>query len=89
MAFSAISSMITSIRYNASLRRSKRVKNKFSKKSDFSADGTSPLTREENLRIIEENKKILANNTRSNRLLGIIMILLYGSIIAYVVTLVF
>jgi len=87
MGFSSFSSMNTSIKYNASLRRARKGNHTFNKKSEFTSEAISPLSREENLRIIQENKKILARKTKDKRLFGIFMVLLYGSIIAYVVSL--
>lgn len=84
MALGTISAMTSSIRYNASLRRYGRDSNKFSKKTVFTYDSTNPLSKSENLRIIEENKITLAKKMLVNRAIGITIVLFYGGILIYI-----
>jgi len=82
---SSASTMISSVKYNMSLRRTKRVHNKFSKKTNFKGHQSIPLSKEENLLIIEENKMRLASDTRNKHLLALFVVLLYGGIAMTVV----
>ena len=83
MPLGTISAMTSSIRYNASLRRYGRNSNKFTKKTVFTCEAANPLSKSENLRIIEENKITLAKKMLVNRAIGIAIALFYGGILIY------
>jgi len=83
MSSGSISAMISSLKSNKSLRRNKEGYSRFYKKSTFKVSTVTPLSREENLKIIEENKKILKQDSRSKLIFGLFIILLYISIIIY------
>ncbi len=82
------SAMNSSIKSNNSLRRSRRVKNKFSKRTEFSDLNYQSLSEEENRRIVKENKQLLAQKIRNKRLVGVFVILFYGSIFLYILSLI-
>ena len=83
MGFGTISSMISSLKSNKSLRRNKESYSRFSKKSEFNVSKFNPLSKEENFAIVNENKQKLKRNTRTKYIYGIFMTLLYLSILAY------
>ena len=73
--------MISSLKSNKSLRRNKEGYSRFYQKSVFTDYISSPLTKEENLQIVEENKRKLKRSSRYQFIFGLFMVLLYGSII--------
>lgn len=75
--------MNSSIKSNKSLRRNKEGYSRFLKKSDFSDCKFYPLSKEENLLIVKENKRIFKRKTRNKNLFGVFIVLLYLSIIIY------
>jgi hypothetical protein len=75
--------MISSLKSNNSLRRTKRIKNVFSKKINFESYKPLLLSEEENKLIIKENKRIMQQKMVNERWYALFLILLYGGIIAF------
>ena len=81
-----MSAMIASLKSNKSLRRNRERYSRFAKKSIFTDSKFEPLTKEENLLIVEKNKRSLKVKTRIKRLYGLFLIGIYGSLIIYVIS---
>ena len=78
------SAMNTSIKNNANLRKGRASYSKFYKKSTISVVNAQSLTREENLKIIAENKQKLKRRSKIQLYYAIGQLIFYGSIIGYV-----
>ena len=89
MSSGTISAMISSLKSNNSLRRKKKDYSIFYKKSASQSYVSTQLSKEENLQIIERNKRKLKRNSRYQLIFGLLMVLLYGSIITFTLLILF
>lgn len=85
MLSSTTSAMIASIKMNFSLRRGKEKYSKFYKKDQLTYSVSKPLSKQENLKIIESNKKAIRVQSKFQIIAGIIIILMLSTIFTYCV----
>ena len=78
MSAGTISAMISSLKSNNRLRRKKKLGGIFYKKSSFSFDDLKPLSKEENLLIVEENARLFKQQLKRKRIFALILISFYA-----------
>lgn len=77
----SVSAMISSLKVNNSLRRKHKSASIFSKKPTVTETEYNPISKEENLAIIQENKEKLRTATIYRNIYGVIMLLIIAPLV--------